>query len=327
MVTPCGAERGPWARSTITRSCYSCGNSDPHSSPIGFPWWLSSKEFTCSAGATRDGGSIPGLGRSPGGRHDNPLQYSCVETPWTRGSWWATVHRVAKSWTCLKRLSTHAHQPCWMCLNVTWSLKWLISKPNVEKHRSRSHIKVVPVRRKDGEIPVFPEVLPRVRAGLGLLNPLNKFPAVFFLCECRWRRFSSWDWLLAKTHRFQLLPSVPKCWLHENPPGLVKKSQGVRGRDLASLSLQTASSLLLLPHLALPLVPVRSPSTGRRALTLVSLTCRDQVHIPCSQVPLCKGCQICSSFSIASPGTKFRVLPSPPLDTPGSPSPPHCWKH
>ena len=132
-----------------------------------------------------------------------------------------------------------------MCLNVTWSLKWLISKPNFEKHRCRSHIKVVPVRCKDGEIPVFPEVLTRVKAGLGLLNPLNKFPTVFFLCERRWRHFSSWDWLLAKTHRFQLLPSVPKRWLRENPPGLVKKSQGVRGRDLAmpaSASRQPAAS-------------------------------------------------------------------------------------
>ena len=59
LVTPCGAECGPWAAAPITRSCYSCRNSDPHSSPSGFPWWLSGKEFTCSAGATRDGGSIP----------------------------------------------------------------------------------------------------------------------------------------------------------------------------------------------------------------------------------------------------------------------------
>ena len=52
----------------------------------------------------RDAGSIPGLGRSPGGGHGNPLQYSCLENPRDRGSWWATVHRVAKSWTQLKQL-------------------------------------------------------------------------------------------------------------------------------------------------------------------------------------------------------------------------------
>ena len=41
-------------------------------------------------------GFDPGLGRSPGGGHGNPLQYSCLENPMERGAWWATVHGVAK---------------------------------------------------------------------------------------------------------------------------------------------------------------------------------------------------------------------------------------
>ena len=45
--------------------------------------------------------SIPGLGRSPGGGHNNPLQYSCLENPMDRGAWQATVHEVTKSWTQL----------------------------------------------------------------------------------------------------------------------------------------------------------------------------------------------------------------------------------
>ena len=45
----------------------------------GLPWWLSSKESSCNAGATEDGSSIPGLGRSPAGGHGNPPQYSCLE--------------------------------------------------------------------------------------------------------------------------------------------------------------------------------------------------------------------------------------------------------
>ena len=53
-----------------------------------------------------DTGSMPGLGRSPGGGHGNPLQYSCLENPMDRGAWRATVHRAAKSWTRLKQLST-----------------------------------------------------------------------------------------------------------------------------------------------------------------------------------------------------------------------------
>ena len=55
-----------------------------------------------SAGDIRNLGLIPGLGRSPGGGHDNPLQYSCLENPTDRGPWQAMVHRVAKSQTQLK---------------------------------------------------------------------------------------------------------------------------------------------------------------------------------------------------------------------------------
>ena len=54
------------------------------------------KESACNAGDPEDSGSIPGLGRSPGGGHDNPLQYSCLEYPIDRGAWQLTVHRVSK---------------------------------------------------------------------------------------------------------------------------------------------------------------------------------------------------------------------------------------
>ena len=59
-------------------------------------WWLSGKEFACSAGDT---GLIPGSGKSPGEGSGNPLQYSCLENPMHRGAWWATVHGVAESQT------------------------------------------------------------------------------------------------------------------------------------------------------------------------------------------------------------------------------------
>ena len=55
--------------------------------------------------ANADGGdvrvvrSVPGLGRSPGGRNGNPLQDSCLDSPMDRGAWQATVHRVAKNQT------------------------------------------------------------------------------------------------------------------------------------------------------------------------------------------------------------------------------------
>ena len=59
------------------------------------------------AGDAWDQGLIPGSGRSPGGGHGNPLQYSCLENPMDRGAWWAMIHGVAKSRTQLKRL-THS---------------------------------------------------------------------------------------------------------------------------------------------------------------------------------------------------------------------------
>ena len=51
-------------------------------------------------------GSIPGSGKSPLRGHGNPLQYSCLENPMDRGAWRTMVHRVKKSWTPLKWLST-----------------------------------------------------------------------------------------------------------------------------------------------------------------------------------------------------------------------------
>ena len=55
------------------------------------------KNLPANAGDTRDSGLISGLGRSPGVGNGNPLQYSCLENSMDRGTWWATVHGVAKS--------------------------------------------------------------------------------------------------------------------------------------------------------------------------------------------------------------------------------------
>ena len=65
---------------------------------MGFPSSLAGKESTCNAG---DLGLIPRLGRSPGGGHGNPSQYSCLENPMDRGAWQAIIHEVAKSRTQL----------------------------------------------------------------------------------------------------------------------------------------------------------------------------------------------------------------------------------
>ena len=74
----------------------------------GFPCGFVVKNLPANAGDTRDSGSIPGPGRSPGGGNGNLLQYSCLWNPMYRGAWWAAVHRVAESPTWL-RLSMHTY--------------------------------------------------------------------------------------------------------------------------------------------------------------------------------------------------------------------------
>ena len=49
---------------------------------------------SANAGNVRDTSGIPRLGRSPGGGHGDPLQYSCLKNPMDRGAWWGIVHRI-----------------------------------------------------------------------------------------------------------------------------------------------------------------------------------------------------------------------------------------
>ena len=61
---------------------------------MGFPGHTSGKEPTCQCRRCKRFGFIPRWGRSLGGGHGSPLQYSCLENPMDRGAWWATVHGV-----------------------------------------------------------------------------------------------------------------------------------------------------------------------------------------------------------------------------------------
>ena len=92
------------------------GNCFPESKSPGSS---DSKESACSAG-----GLISGSGRSPGGGHGNPLQYSCLENPMDREAWQATVHGVAKSQTQLSDKRFHFH-----CLQLCFSGRyvWLLA--------------------------------------------------------------------------------------------------------------------------------------------------------------------------------------------------------
>ena len=86
---------------------------------VDFPGGASGKESR----DIRDAGVIPGLGRSPGEGHGNPLQYYCLENPMDREAWRAIVHRVAKTQTRLKRLSTLVSVKCSgisVCINCMY---------------------------------------------------------------------------------------------------------------------------------------------------------------------------------------------------------------
>ena len=101
---PCNMEGEVWwALRAIGKSQEKSSWKNPLRS-LGFPGGSDGKESTCSA---RDLGLIPGLGRSAGGGHGNPLQCSCLENPVDRGAWRATVHQVAKSQTRLSDCPQH----------------------------------------------------------------------------------------------------------------------------------------------------------------------------------------------------------------------------
>ena len=73
----------PWRRDRLPTSVF-----------MGFPGDSDGKESTCNAG---DLGSIPWLGRFPGEKNGNPVQYSCLENSTDRGAWWIQSMRLHKA--------------------------------------------------------------------------------------------------------------------------------------------------------------------------------------------------------------------------------------
>ena len=98
---------------------------------LGFPGGLVLKNLPANAGDSRNVGSIPGPGRSPGEGNGNPLRYSCLENPMDRGAWQATSwgHRVRHDWaqthlgptlSWIIKLNLHFHE---LTKNATFSLR------------------------------------------------------------------------------------------------------------------------------------------------------------------------------------------------------------
>ena len=126
---------------------------------------LEVKNPPSNAGDIRDVGLIPGLGRSPGGGHGNPLQCSCLENPLDRGAWRAAIHRAAKSRTRLKCLSKAQHSDPGQVIggarNGLWSEDRKLRK--LEKQRvTRAHLS------KTAETPG--------RKGCNFCRPLSSSP-------------------------------------------------------------------------------------------------------------------------------------------------------
>ena len=96
---------------------------------MGFAGGSKGKGSACSAG---DLGSIPGSGRSPGEGNGNPLQSSCLENSRDRGAWWATVHRVPKSWTRLSNFPFQLHFTisCWFLPYIDMNQLWVYICPH-----------------------------------------------------------------------------------------------------------------------------------------------------------------------------------------------------
>ena len=86
--------------------------------------------------------------KNPMRRHGNQLQNSCLETPMDRGAWQAAVHGVAKSWTWLKQLSTHAHTVKWLTSSICW--EW---GEELVLIRAQRYCSVYPLRRNQDPAP------------------------------------------------------------------------------------------------------------------------------------------------------------------------------
>ena len=99
---------------------------------------LSGKESTCNAG---DLGLIPGSGRSPGGGHGKPLQYSCLDNPMDRGAWWATVHGPQRVRHDRSDDLAHSHHQCLLQDHECFGCTFMIH--TASPHKDVSNIKHV----------------------------------------------------------------------------------------------------------------------------------------------------------------------------------------
>ena len=136
--------------------------------------WASkvAKNLPANTGNAGDVDSIPALGRSPGGRNGNPLQYSCLGNPMDRGAWWATVHEVGKSQTELsKHINTHTH-------TLAFAFQFCDSQP-------RLHSGITWKALKNPKSEPYPSILPSICSYLYLsLSPVCSSVSIIYPSLC-----------------------------------------------------------------------------------------------------------------------------------------------
>ena len=117
-------------------------------------------EFSCCLGGigsdvikstcnTEDLGLIPELGSSSGEGNGYPLQYSCLENSMDRGTWQATVHSIAKSWTQLSDYHFHTFRGLTRCRIETWNSSDLVitcvaTTPNKSPNQEHIYTRTIP---------------------------------------------------------------------------------------------------------------------------------------------------------------------------------------
>ena len=171
------------------------------------------KEFACNAGDAGDSGLMPGLGRSPGGGHGNPLQYSCLENRMDRRTWRTTVHRVTKSQTVTTEATEHARvQKSYDILNCHYQ-KFLVEQLSV---RDRIQIWILILSSKENhDVPGCTPTSPT--ASSWMMNTGS-------LCELSWQNYPSHS-------KAQLLRVPP----HTHKKKLIKKEKWLSKGKLWSI--------------------------------------------------------------------------------------------
>ena len=174
---------------------------------ISIPQWLSGKGSTSNA---KNSGLIPESGRSPREGNDNPHQYSCLQNPTDRGTWWATVHGVAKelhmtlqlsnkvqfssvAQSCLTLCHLMNHSMPGFPITNSWSLPGLMS---IESMMLSNHsILCCPLL-------LLPSIFPRIRV----------FSTELFLC-IRWPKYWSFSFSISPSNEYSGLISFRMDWL------------------------------------------------------------------------------------------------------------------